>query len=269
MGSISKNNFNKFNKFDTNKHMTNVKSIILFLISKRTCHVYRPFEFRTSLGTSILLLKVWIDRNSSYSVLWQILYAKISKYKKRLLVRCVHHFKSDLINNMDHIRISLTEPSSVILSKECSDKATTQNVAKTTITQRLRTNLRRWVGVTTATTLLLLNRLGPADKTANNVIIIWKRYYTWMFWRRIWILRVHMYLLSWRKTNFFCVISILSLSQISKLINLTCIQFYFHFYWLPKLHKNPYKSRFISNSSHCSTTILSKHITSQQSKAML
>ena len=30
------------------------------------------------------------------------------------------------------------------------------------------------------------------------------------------------------------------------------------FYWLSKLHKNPYKSRlsFISNSSHCSTTIL-------------
>ena len=24
------------------------------------------------------------------------------------------------------------------------------------------------------------------------------------------------------------------------------------FYWLPKLHKNPFKSRFISNSSHCS-----------------
>ena len=34
------------------------------------------------------------------------------------------------------------------------------------------------------------------------------------------------------------------------------------FYWLPKLHKRPYKSRFISNSSQCSTTILSKHITS-------
>ena len=33
-------------------------------------------------------------------------------------------------------------------------------------------------------------------------------------------------------------------------------------YWLPKLHKRPYKSRFISNSNHCSTTILSKHITS-------
>ena len=34
------------------------------------------------------------------------------------------------------------------------------------------------------------------------------------------------------------------------------------FYRLPKLHKNPYKSSFISNSSFCSTTILSKHITS-------
>ena len=34
------------------------------------------------------------------------------------------------------------------------------------------------------------------------------------------------------------------------------------FYWLPKLHKRPYKSRFISNSIHCSTTILSTHITS-------
>ena len=33
-------------------------------------------------------------------------------------------------------------------------------------------------------------------------------------------------------------------------------------YWLPKLHKNSYKSRFISNSSNCSTTILPKQITS-------
>ena len=31
------------------------------------------------------------------------------------------------------------------------------------------------------------------------------------------------------------------------------------FYWLPKLHKRPYKSRFTSISSHCSTTILSQH----------
>ena len=35
---------------------------------------------------------------------------------KRLILRCIHHFKSNFINNMDHMRISGTEPSSVILS---------------------------------------------------------------------------------------------------------------------------------------------------------
>ena len=39
------------------------------------------------------------------------------KYKKRLLLRCIHHFKSDLIYNMDHMRIPGTEPSSVILGQ--------------------------------------------------------------------------------------------------------------------------------------------------------
>jgi hypothetical protein len=33
-------------------------------------------------------------------------------------------------------------------------------------------------------------------------------------------------------------------------------------YWLPKLHKKPYKSRFIANSSNCTTTSISKHLTS-------
>ena len=40
------------------------------------------------------------------------------EYKKKLLLRCIHHFKSDLIYNMDHMRISGTEPSSVILSQK-------------------------------------------------------------------------------------------------------------------------------------------------------
>ena len=35
-------------------------------------------------------------------------------YKKTVLLRCIHHFKN---NNMDHMRISGTEPSSVILSQ--------------------------------------------------------------------------------------------------------------------------------------------------------
>ena len=29
-------------------------------------------------------------------------------------------------------------------------------------------------------------------------------------------------------------------------------------YWLPKLHKRPYKARFIANSNSCTTTELSK-----------
>ena len=33
-------------------------------------------------------------------------------------------------------------------------------------------------------------------------------------------------------------------------------------YWLPKLHKRPYKSRFITNSSACTTTELSILLTS-------
>ena len=65
-----------------------------------------------------------------YSILWhKIQFCKtdltflrqimnfVKTYKKRLLLRCIHHFKSDLINNMDRMRISGNEPSSVILSQ--------------------------------------------------------------------------------------------------------------------------------------------------------
>ena len=37
------------------------------------------------------------------------------QYKKILLLSCTHHFKSDSINNMDHMCISGSQPSSVIL----------------------------------------------------------------------------------------------------------------------------------------------------------
>ena len=33
-------------------------------------------------------------------------------------------------------------------------------------------------------------------------------------------------------------------------------------YWLPKLHKRPYKARFIATSSSCTTTMLSILLTS-------
>ena len=72
-----------------------------------------------------------------------------------------------------------------------------------------------------------------------------------------WILLVHTYLHSWRKQT-----SLRHIDTLAK-INVKIDKFELPtFYWLQKLHKNPFKSRFISNSSHCSTTILSKRITS-------
>ena len=41
----------------------------------------------------------------------------LKELKKKLLLRCIYHFKSDLIIDMDHGCISGTEPSSVILSQ--------------------------------------------------------------------------------------------------------------------------------------------------------
>ena len=39
-------------------------------------------------------------------------------YKKRLLVRCTHHFKSDLIYNIDHMRIPVNEINSNVTHQE-------------------------------------------------------------------------------------------------------------------------------------------------------
>ena len=41
----------------------------------------------------------------------------LKQYKNRLLLRRIHHFETDFINNMDYTRISGTEASSVTLLK--------------------------------------------------------------------------------------------------------------------------------------------------------
>ena len=97
----------------------------------------------------------------------------------------------------------------------------------------------------------------PADKAANNVIISCKRHY-------VEVLKGEL-----NSTNTYVPAQLTKHQLLMHHINtLTKIDVKIDkcelptFYWLPKLHKRPYKSRFISNSSHCSTTILSKHITS-------
>ena len=97
----------------------------------------------------------------------------------------------------------------------------------------------------------------PADKAENNVIIIWRRHY-------VEVLKVEL-----NSTSTYAPAQLTKDKLLMHHINtVTKIDVKIDkcelptFYWLPKLHKRPYKSRFISNSSHCSTSILSKHITS-------
>ena len=96
-----------------------------------------------------------------------------------------------------------------------------------------------------------------ADKAANNVIIIWKRYYVEVLKQELNSTSTYVPALLTKDKLLLRHIDTLTKSNI-KIDKLDLPTFY----WLPKLHKNPYKSRFISSSSHCSTTILSKHITS-------
>ena len=97
----------------------------------------------------------------------------------------------------------------------------------------------------------------PADKAANNVIIIWKRHYAEVLKGEL--NSTSTYVPALLTKDQLLVHHSNTLTKINIKIDKCELP---TFYWLPKLHKRPYKSRFISNSSHCSTTILSKHITS-------
>ena len=51
-----------------------------------------------------------------------VFYLKLSFFREYIkrdleLLRCIHHLKSDLIDSMDHMCVSGTEPSSVVLSQ--------------------------------------------------------------------------------------------------------------------------------------------------------
>ena len=90
----------------------------------------------------------------------------------------------------------------------------------------------------------------PVDKAANNVIIIWKRYYVHVLKEELNSTSTYVPAQLTKDKLLLRHIDILTKSNI-KIVKLDLPTFY----WLPKLHKNPYKSRFISNSSHCSTTM--------------
>ena len=91
-----------------------------------------------------------------------------------------------------------------------------------------------------------------ADKAANIVIIIWKRYYVDVLKEELNSTSTYVPAQLTKDKLLLRHVDTLTKSNI-KIDKLDLPTFY----WLPKIHKNPYQSRFISNSSHCSTTILS------------
>ena len=102
--------------------------------------------------------------------------------------------------------------------------------------------------------------LAPADKAANNVVVAWKRYYINTLKQE----------LSTEKTyehNRLDETSIVDRHRYHMAAKFELFVDEDHstlptLYWLPKLHKRPYKSRFIANSSACTTTELDILLTS-------
>ena len=102
--------------------------------------------------------------------------------------------------------------------------------------------------------------LVPADKAANNVVVVWRLHYINTFKQELSGTKAY------KKTS----------EEEKSVVNGYCNHLALKFsvcvkerqdrlptmYWLPKLHKKTYKARFIANSSSCTTTELSKLLTS-------
>ena len=103
--------------------------------------------------------------------------------------------------------------------------------------------------------------LVPADIAANNVVVVWRLYYINTLKREL--VDTNAYKLQPSLSERMIVdghgchtalhFSVKAKENLDKVPTL---------YWLPKLHKNPYKARFIASSRSCMTTELSKLLTS-------
>ena len=101
--------------------------------------------------------------------------------------------------------------------------------------------------------------LVPADKAANNVIVVCKKYYLDVIMRELSITNTY------EKIHDNCVdvvsehVNYLMQSGIDVEDQHACLP---SFYWLPKLHKTPYGNRFIAASNKCTTKQLSSLLAS-------
>ena len=102
--------------------------------------------------------------------------------------------------------------------------------------------------------------LVPADKAANNVIVVCKKYYLDVVLKEL------------ESTNTYQEVHSDCSSVVSRHLKYMVQNDIFvqeqqeehlpSFYWLPKLHKNPYGTRFIAASNKCTTKQLSSLLTS-------
>ena len=97
----------------------------------------------------------------------------------------------------------------------------------------------------------------PADKAANNIIVVCRKYYIEVLKQEITNSQTFQ-LTNSTENQIVINHNLVTTSLQAKPSTLTVPTMY----WLPKLHKNPYKFRFISSSSNCSTTKLSILLTS-------
>ena len=102
--------------------------------------------------------------------------------------------------------------------------------------------------------------LVPADKAANNVVVVWRLHYINTLKQELSGTKAYKETSEEEKSvvNGHCNHLALKLSVCVKERQDRLPTMY----WLPKLHKTPYKARFIANSSSCTTTELSKLLTS-------
>ncbi len=108
--------------------------------------------------------------------------------------------------------------------------------------------------------------LAPADKASNNVIIICKKYYHLVLANELGINQHggstgNDTYTKCAKSEKDIVSKHLSFLLNYKIIPESKSHCLPSMYWLPKLHKNPYKSRFIAASSRCTTKTLSVLLT--------
>ena len=102
--------------------------------------------------------------------------------------------------------------------------------------------------------------LVPADKAANNVILVCKKYYIDTLVKELGINNVNINNPTYIQIDDSFEIIVESHNQFITSVGLEMSeedQNLPYLYWTPKLHKSPYKHRFISGSSKCTTKDLS------------